>query len=463
MQETSLQSLRPPDMSLNDFLSALFQALDRVGLRPCILRNYEGFPDMNLGNDIDFFIRASELPRAMRALGSIEGIRIVGYSERRYVAILFLEGVSPAPEIRMLHIDYNLSLTWKGLTYLPADAVVQAAIRRRAGTLNFFVPSPVHEAIISLFASLLVGAWLKEKYFPKIQSAFAANKIQAIAALRPQFSLKVATRLVDSVIEGDRHKILSCVRPLRVSLAVRSLLHRPVGSVLAVVRHYTREFSIRFSPRTLETVCILGMDTDGKTAVIESLMPMLQSAAVRVENPPSGWRLPTRPELIENALGEQSSTQAAGGWLASMAAVFVGFMEDWIGQFTGRTNLTLRITGSCIADLVIDPTKYLYGGSMGFARLASKLSPSPDLWILLDPAAKESESAGSTGRSAESAGRLEAYRAFVKTQKNYVVLDASRPVSNVTEDAYAAIIETFSKRVDRKLKDLFQFPPSPRP
>jgi hypothetical protein len=454
MQANSPVPLEPQSKSLHAFLSDLFQALDREGLRPCILRNYEGFPDVNLGNDIDFFIRPSELARAMRALGSLDGIRIVGYSERHYVACVFLEGVSPAPGIRTLHIDFNLSLSWKGLPYLTTEIVLRTVIERQAGDLNFFVPCPVHQAILSLLASLLVAGSLKEKYFPQVQQTFANGSPEAIDALRPQFGLKAATRVVNSVIDGDRRKVLNCIRPLRNSLALRSLVREPIRSTLAVVRHYTREFAIRFSPRTLETVCILGVESDRKAAVIEALKPMLQSAAVWMESDPSGLRLPLVGRSRGTVPSGETSAQEPAGWLTSMSHMVLWLIEDWLDQFIGRTNLTLRISGSSFADLLIDPKKHRYGGPMGFARLVGKLFPSPDLWILLDRAAEGSQ-ASREALFAEAARRLEAYRSFVKTRKSYVILDASGSASTVTESAYAAIIETLTERVDRKLRNRF--------
>ena len=183
MEETSSLPVETQALSFSEFLAALIQSFDKEGLRPCILRNYEGFPASNVGGDVDFLIRPSELPRAIRALGSLRGIRIVGYAERHYVAHVFVEGVSSEPGIRALGLDFIWSLNWKGLEYLSTDAVLQTAMPRRAGDLTFLVPSPVHEAIISLLSSQLIGGWLKEKYFPKVQQTFAGERSEVIAAL----------------------------------------------------------------------------------------------------------------------------------------------------------------------------------------------------------------------------------------------------------------------------------------
>jgi hypothetical protein len=56
---------------------------------------------------------------------------------------------------------------------------------------------------------------------------------------------------------------------------------------------------------------------------------------------------------------------------------------------------------------------------------------------------------------AEALRRLEAYRAFVKTKKKCVILNASEPAARVTEEAYTAIIEMLAQRADRQLKRRF--------
>jgi hypothetical protein len=449
-------SFRPfLSVAFSECLAALIQALDEEGLRPCILRNYEGFPNENIGGDVDFLIRPSDLPRAMRALRSIESVRIVGYAEHPHVASVFLAGTSSTPGSRSLQVDFFGSLGFKGLPYLPVDAVLQAAITRRAGNLNFFVPSPVHEAIISLLTSLLISAWLKEKYFPKVQGTFTSDRLEVIAALSPQFDLRVSTRLVDLVIEGDHRKVLDCVGSLRASLLMRSLLHMPYRSISAIARNYTMEFSALYLPESLETVCILGTEGSGKKRLIESLMPILQSSAKVVEKRPVKSRLTFGRAPGKMAESADPHAQVLSGSLVSMANVVLWLLEEWVSQFLRTKNLLLRICGGYYHELLIDPKRYRYGGPMWFARLIGKFIPSPDLWILLDPSTESFRSRGPDPTSPEALMQIEAYRAFVKTRKRYVILDASQPADRVTESAYAAIIDTLAQRADRRLKSRF--------
>jgi hypothetical protein len=458
MQEALSLPLERQGVRLSEFLAALFQALAGEGVRPCVLRNYEGFPATNIGSDIDFLISPHQLPRAIRALRSIEGIRIVGYAERHYVGNVFLEGISLAPKTRSLEIDFDFGLTFKGLPYLPTDAVLEAAIPRQAENLKFFVPSPVHEAIISLLASLLVGGWLKEKYFPGVQQTFAGERSEAIAALVPQLGFKIATQFVDTVIGGERQKVLDSIRSLRASIKFRSLLYKPCRSASGLVRHYAREFVVRFSPMALETVCILSLDGDARATIIEGLIPILQSTAKVVEKRRLWPRSPFPRGFQEAEAVVDSRAGAPSVSLFSMAKVAQWLVKDWLSLFTEKKSLTLRICESYYHDLLIDLQGQRYGISRWFARLAGKLLPPADLWILLDPGAEAMGTMSLGLPPGEIARRLDAYRSFVKTRKRYVILESNKSVASVTNNAYAAIIDALSQRANRQLDKRSQCP-----
>jgi thymidylate kinase len=444
---------QPPVRPFSEFICALTQALEEEGLRPCVLRNYEGFPAANLGGDVDFLILRSDLPRAIRVLRSIKDVRTVGYCLHPHVASVYVEGVSADAGCRLLRVDFYRSLSWKQLPYIPVDAVLRVAEPRQAEDLRFFIPSPVHEAIISLLASLIVGGWLNEKYFPKLQQKFAEKPSEVIAALQPQFGYKVAARLVESVNRGDRKKILDCVRPLRSSLAVRSLLRRPIRSILALVRHFSGVAKVSLSPKNIEIVSILGADGSRVTRTVECLLPILQWSASKVEKRNFKGVLPL-PRTVERS--GSSAPRAQAGLLTSVAMIVARLFEDWRNQIPGKVNLTLRICNGYYHDLIINPQRYGYGGPMWFARLAGKFFPSPELWILLDTPLDVTEAKDQEDMSEKTVSQFEAYRSFVKTRSNYVIIDAGKPIATVAEDAYAAIVDTLAKRTDRQLKHLDQ-------
>jgi len=453
--DESLLPLQPEPISFGDFLAALFQALLEEGVRPCILRNYEGFPASNAAGDVDFLIRPSELPSAIRALRSLHRIRIIGYAERHFVAHLFVEGVFRPPCFRALQIDFIWSLCWKGMQYLRLDAetVLKEAIERRAGVLNFLVPCPVHEAIISLFSSLFAAGRVKEKYFPAVQRTFTGERDSVIAVLRPEFGQKTATRLVDAVIDGDREKIAGRVRSLHISMTLRNILHRPLRTLLGVAGYYARECAVCLSPASLQAVCLLGQGGRGNAAVLEELMPLLGFSAMVLQTGQFGPLLSRDREFLEDRATPETRVEPRRGSVVHMARIVAWLLREWRSRFDKKKGSTIRINNGFRYERLIDLQGSRNGIAKWFARIMAGLLPSSDLWILLD--ADAALQSGRQEPAAEGLQQFKSYRAFARTRRNHVILDASDPLNYVTERAYAAIIGTLAERAERTLKSRF--------
>ena len=458
MQEALLQPLRRHAAPFNEFLAALFRAFQTAGISTCVLRNYEGFPSENVVGDIDFLISASQLPRAVHTLQSLDGVRIVGFTEPSYaVRCMFVEGVSLGPKTRAIQVDFYFRLAWKGVPYLDVDTVLQSAVLHQAGDLIFRVPAPVHEAIISLFSSLLVSTYLKEKYFPKVQRTFAANKSEVISALTPQFALMPATQMVDAVIDADRQRIMACRMPLCWSLALRSLLRNPFRTAVWIARHYRQAVVFRLTPRNLETVCILDPDGYDYAIIIEKLLPILTAVAKYSEEFTLLPRRKSPPSSREAGAINPSRMSDSVGESVSLTKIAQSVVVDWVEQFTVKDDLRLRLCGICYLDFPIQSGTGEATIPMWFARLVAKLASPADLWIYLEPGVETMQSRNLDLNRAEAAGRLDVYRSFVKSVRSrHAILNANKSLADLTEDAYAVIVEALAARTRKVLDSRFQ-------
>ncbi len=455
MQDNHALRVEPQTISFGEFLFALFQALDKEGVRFCVLRNYEGFPSKNVGSDLDILIFQRDLPATICALRSIQGIRIVGYAERYSVAHTFVEGVSPAAGIRALAVDFIWSLNWKGLPYLTTNTVLRASSQHRAGNLSFLVPLPVHEAIISLLSSLLIGATIKEKYFPSIHDIFTNHRYAVITALLPGFGLRNATRLVDSVIDGGREEILGLVSSLRVMLALRRLLYGTCRSLIGVAKYFTREFAVRCTPKTIESIRILSLDSYNKTTIVDGLIPLLLYTAKLVERCNSGPHYLSGCALMNKATNADTCKNNRAVPTNIIARASLWLLEEWLNLFKKRDNLTLRIMESSYYDILMRAWMYRDGSPRWLAMLIVQLLPSCDLWIFLDLTSGGLQSRNGEVSSSAVYRNREFLHFIAKTGKNYIILDASKSVASVTEEAYASIIETLALRIDKQLGNRF--------
>jgi hypothetical protein len=412
-----------------EFLALLFQSLEAAGVRFCVLRNYQDFPAGNIGNDIDLLIAPAALPSAIQALHTIPGVRIAGYTERPSVANVFLEGISQSRNSCALEIDFDLSLTWKGLPYLSIAEVLDASVPHPAGSATFYTPSPVHEAIVSLFASLLIGGWLKERYFPQVQQTFAVSRTEVIATLSPRFGADLSAQLADAVLSGNRSGMVALVSPLRRALLWRGLPSRPLRSIAEILHHYASELCFRHAPQSREVVSILASDGCGSAKLVEALLPRLHSVAAKVDS-----------------RGTDTAERKSLGLLLD---AIVWMKEEWLSLLREKKSLTLTLRAGY---------QPLFKGATGrsgppawMARLAASLTPSPDLFILL-------EEGGEVNRKESAAASLDprkAGRAFLKARNSSVVLNANLPAESILEQAYAAILDALVQRAAKRLKKRF--------
>jgi hypothetical protein len=312
------------------------------------------------------------------------------------------------------------------------------------------------EAIISLFASLLVGGWLKEKYLPQIQQAFAMGRSGAVTALQPEFGMATSSRLVNCVVEGDKSKVLECVKSLRFSLALRGLLRRPIRGFVAIVRHYAGELAFRYSPRSLKTVRILGWKGCDKKGIIEALMPMLQSFAVAVERRNLGVQVSSASPSSKINTDTDSGNKTSGVSIVLMVKVALWLLREWSRQLSERKNPTFHICESDSYDLLIDPASCNRRIPKWFAQITSSLFSSNALWILLDASAELVQSQNPEAPRSDICRQLEAYRSFVKAKTQYAILDAGQSNARVTEEAYIVIVDYLAQRVNQQLAVRFQ-------
>jgi hypothetical protein len=138
-----------------------------------------------------------------------------------------------------------------------------------------------------------------------------------------------------------------------------------------------------------------------------------------------------------------------------MARIVLDAAKEWPRLFRKRDNLTLRVCESSSYPQAFGFECRGDESAWRFTQFVWKLLPSPDLWILLDTTIDRMLSGNPSLTREDAERKLESYRSFARTRKNCIVLDASRPVDTVAEEAYAAIINALVRRTQIRLKKRF--------
>ena len=415
LQPSRQTSLSLDSLSLDEFLRQMKNALAAEGLPFCVLRNYSGFPSVNAGNDIDLLLEPRDLPRAIRALRSISDIQLVAFARRPYVANLFFRGVAAHQDSECIEVDFDLSLSWKGLPFLAVDEVLSEARPRVAGDIEFLIPSLQHEAIISLFLSLLVSGFVKEKYLPGAQAVFGSDPQEVLLTLAPRFGVDASRRLINAVVSGDRDRIRACIRPLRRALFSRSIFRRPIRTALAMIRHFMRELLFRFSPTLATDIAIASANEVLTADLIAALAPMLKPATVLLETR-SGLTSPVRTNI-----------GAADCSLRSIASA-------WIQKIAPKKHLSIRLQMNPCFNWLARPNNAGSGLPAWRERLSVRLSPAPHLLIVLSTAV--------AAPAVESAAE----------KLRCVRLDASRSIAELAEQSYESVLVLLAKRAEQRIR-----------
>lgn len=210
----------------------------------------------------------------------------------------------------------------------------------------------------------------------------------------------------------------------------------------------------RFSPPT-PWVVILGLDGSGKSSVLEALEkifspPLFVGVQVIYRHPgflydrllqvkPSAHRSNDKPAPIEHY------GKPPHGTIKSMTKLGI-LALDWLVGYWGQM-VHRRAKGHLVLfdrhfflDVSIDPLRYRYGGPLWFARLMERLLPGPDLVILLDAPIEVLQTRKQEISPEEAARQRLAYLELVQKLPNSHVIDVSKPLEHVINEAKQTIL-----------------------
>jgi thymidylate kinase len=181
-------------------------------------------------------------------------------------------------------------------------------------------------------------------------------------------------------------------------------------------------------------IAFLGCDGCGKSAVIAALATDGWAKGVHVAT--GHWRpFPFRGRSSEGsgAADNPHGAKARGGMASVMKLgwLWLNWWAGWWGGLRGEAARGLVLFDRYHGDLLVDPTRYRYGGPMAVAKLVVRFMPQPDLVVFLDAApeillSRKQE----VGHAALEASR-ERYLRLCEGGGRFVVVDASLPLEEV--------------------------------
>ena len=146
---------------IEQILNWLFSEYKQKNIKFCILRNYQSLPEKNDGHDIDIIIdqsRISDNEKILKCMCEEFGFQCIRVIKRQFVHNWFF--YHKEYPTKVLQLDFQFCGEWNGVIYLDNQEIIHSIVPYK----NFYIPAPEHENLITLFASLLWGGFVKEKY-----------------------------------------------------------------------------------------------------------------------------------------------------------------------------------------------------------------------------------------------------------------------------------------------------------
>lgn len=197
-------------------------------------------------------------------------------------------------------------------------------------------------------------------------------------------------------------------------------------------------------------IIILGSDGAGKSSVIRGLINRFDHRGLVVK------MRHLKPRLVMSRRGDGVTIvvdphgKPPRSAFTSTVKILIWLMEEWFAHLFQDQKDTLLICDRYYHDLLVDPKRYRYGGPAWAAKCIGELMPQPDLWVLLDAPAEVLQARKREVPREESARQREAYRAFIRTQDNSVMVDAAQPMDQVIAEAYQVIEKQLTAGLARR-------------
>ena len=450
------------DSEIADILAALFQSLNREGIKYCVLRDYEGLPQ-EFRSDIDFLVNAEDrlvFQSILTEITTQRGWHLVKHVRKYALWFFYFTPARPGGEGRfILHVDLFYTIAWKGFAYLQAQDIT----RERMSYKTFYIPRPCHEAAVLLLKDLLHVGCVRPKYRARIQSLIQQDADGLRSCLEPDFGRNLAHFLAEAAMQGKWDQIEARRRVLQWAMVWRAFTRAPMAQMVETWRWAWGHLRQPFSHSAGVFIVVLGSDGCGKTTVIYELMALLEKLFTRLRRLAFNfntvphilgdlrdWRQKRRrkvhasPDLIIRE-GPRLTPFPIWRALAHLAYHTVGFLLGYVLLFVAGWRGELIIVERYFYDYFVQPSYACIPRWLLKAIL--RLFPKPDAVIYLhgDPQLVHDRKPELPVNEIKRQQAI--FTNLLAQMPNGLVIDASAPVSAIARQIAHLICQAMEQKV----------------
>jgi thymidylate kinase len=441
--------------------SDLVEEFEHKNIRYFILRNYEGLPEVNNSKDIDIIIEPRAYKKASTILFSIfkqyniSHCHIVKYERVRcWFGIYFEQQFS-------IHIDLIEGYLNKGFEVFPFELLYKNTEKYN----GFNVLNKPFDAIVLLYYKVIGTKELKDKYREKISSIYLVEKGNIGKILQETLTEKCSNTVLKALETNNYADIIANAKLMSKTSKRKAFLRRPVYTFGNILNFWTEKFHrIIICPRRFQNfIAVEGADGTGKSTFIEGLQNAIIYYYVSDETKCHVYH--HRPTILPNlgALGEKAGVKEQDtdftnphrgkpkGFISSLVRMTYYWLDYVIGvpllmrkdvQFDKFT-----IYDRYIYDFLIDPYRASIQLPHWLRKTFTKLVIQPRIVFVLLTDAKTIYNRKQELTVEEINRQLGEFEKLAKTNKRFVVIDASKSPQEMVDEAMTVIIERFTRRI----------------
>jgi thymidylate kinase len=405
-------------------------------------------------DDVDVIVSAEDFERMPRVLATLPGITIVrawAYAATSTWYDLASFDGSGAPVF--LCLDVSSEVRAFGTVLLRSKELLHG--RRRLGQL-LWVPRPPVQFIFSFLKQLHKAQSLRDAVFKSahtlsLSNLYLADPPGTRQQLRRFFSERTAARIARAAEQRAWDWVLEHRQAVATELVRIRARTYPLGWLRYRVGECSR-WRRRLSRPTGVMVVFLGLDGSGKSSVMArvlgDLADVFPNSRCYHQRPCVLWAGAEDPTVRGPAPMPRRNRPASLVKLALWGA------DYWAGFlfviFPRLVQSALILFDRYYYDLLVDPDRYRYGGPTWAAQLMGRLIPRPDLVFLLDAPPEVSDARRRDGRFRSTDSLRASYSALVRRLRAGHIVDASRPIDEVTVEVERVILRFLGDRTARR-------------
>lgn len=273
VQNSGLSGPYPSSLPVGPFLTQLFSQLDEAGVSYCVLRAYQGLPEI-VDHDVDLLVPQDHLALFGQVLGQVcvstdwylvKTVSRFGF--RSWYVASERNGALPV----VVHIDVWTQIHWKAVIYADREAILST--RRRYN--GIWVASSGTEAAISLLKEYLQFGKVKDKGQGKTKRRIVGlveeDPDNFLATLKPCLGGPLSQFVLECARNADWSRLEGRVGKVRKSLILRALACRPIAQLSDWLRFLWGHFYDKILRPSGLFVCLIGPDGSGKTTIANGL------------------------------------------------------------------------------------------------------------------------------------------------------------------------------------------------